>query len=197
MAILDRENGYPMATQTFSPSAIPSSEVTFNKDGVGSTSPQWLIKCKELFCSDIDGDDGDDSAPIVYVKGGEIRHVSNDCSGEHSGDGRVIASDVTVCMKFGSWAILIRQHLNKSIVLEKVEVLRYAIFNDTRIVLQTTEYGLVLIKSFWQENDLIYFTFNFVELTDTWISYGHNGKKIGNTSTYVNLSSVTAGEGKK
>jgi hypothetical protein len=84
--------------------------------GSGQT-PQYVITCPNIFSSQlgqIDGADASaDSTPCLTVDLRLMRQVTYDSSGQQSGDGAVVASNVTVTMKHGTWGPIVQQNLHE------------------------------------------------------------------------------------
>lgn len=160
-----------------------------NSSNGGASTPQYIIKCKEFFDSEIENFE-EDSSPCLSIEVGSARLATYDSSGELSGDGRIVTLDPVVKMKYGSWAPIIQQYMYEGKKLETISIKRFISINGTKIIIQELNYQNCLIKNYMQEEDLITFSFCFVILEDVNIAYDHEGQKIGNTATIFNTSTL-------
>lgn len=167
---------------------------SLNATNGGAATPQYIIVCPEFFSSEIEGFE-EISSPCLGIDVGSARLATYDSSGELSGDGRIVTLDPIVRMKYGSWAPIIEQYMYEGKKLEKISLKRFISINGTKVIIQELNYENCLIKSYVQEDDLITFSYCFVILEDVDISYDHEGKKIGNTATIFNTSTLKVAPG--
>ncbi|MDR0677752.1 MAG: hypothetical protein LBF57_03745 [Holosporaceae bacterium] len=172
---------------------LKKSHESVNASVGGAATPQYMIKCKDFFMSEVDGMDGD-SAPCLWIELGAARMVTWDSSGEQSGDGKIITKDPVVCMKAGSWNPVIQQFMYEGKTVTSIAILRLISIHGTKVVIQEITYETDLIKTYQQHGDTITFSFCYVVGTDVIITYDSEGNKLGQSAVTFdsNTLKVTA-----
>ena len=160
----------------------------------GSHTPQFLIKCDDIFSSDIDGSEKD-GAPCLWIDTGSERHATHDASGEHTGDGKVVGEDVIVCMKYGSWGPLLQEGMLAGKVLDEINIHRLISNHGKQVTAQELTYENCLIKFYRQSGDHIIFSFGYSAVEDLKIKYDAKGTKTGQVGMKFDFSKLKV-EGK-
>ncbi|MDR3179978.1 MAG: hypothetical protein LBT70_03705 [Holosporaceae bacterium] len=166
-----------------------SKDESTNSDMGAAATPQMLIVCEDFFECDVDGFT-DNATPCLWFDIGCCRLITNDSTGELSGDGRVIAQDPVVCMKYGSWAPIIQEYLYSGKNVPKIGLRRLSSINGTKVIIQEVNYEICLMKTYRQKDDTIEFTFSAITVEDINILYDNTGTKIGNTGTKFDYSTM-------
>ncbi|GHU15051.1 hypothetical protein FACS189449_12440 [Alphaproteobacteria bacterium] len=164
-----------------------SRDESRNSDMVAAVTPQYLVVCEDFFECELEGDFHDNATPCLWFKVGSKRLITNDSTGELSGDGRIICSDPTICMKYGSWAPLIQDYLYAGKNVTKMGIRRLSSINGTKVVIQAIDYETCLMKMYQQKDDTIEFTFSAISAQDVITMYDDAGTKVGNIGTKFNF----------
>lgn len=170
---------------------LTSSVGSLNNVHQSATTPQWIIKCADFFSSDINKW-AENAAPCIEVKFGSSRQTSYDASGELSGNGQIVAAKTCVMMKTGSWGPSIQNALLTGKNIKEITLIRFSSIEGTDTPIQEVKYSTCKISDYEQLNDMLVFTFAYLENTDTITVFGQDGAKLGQTSVTFNSSTVVA-----
>jgi hypothetical protein len=162
-----------------------------NHGTVGSVSAQYVITCPDIFASDIDGMDAD-TAPILWVESGCARLYTQDPTGEHSGDGRVIGMNTLIYMKYGEWGPKLQERIYKGTIIDLITIKRLASINGTKQIIQTMGFLVCSIINYKQTNDIIAFNFNYTSRSDEKdVRYqGVGGDSLGKVASSHDFSTM-------
>jgi hypothetical protein len=162
--------------------SLKSKSKTDHNDSAGGKTPQFVIRCKDVFVSTMDGDRGADGTPCMFVNNSTFRLASFNSSGEQSGDGRVVLEDVVIRMLYGGHAPIIRERLWAGKVTDKIVVERLLSANGKMEAIQTLTCEMCLFTSYGQDNDEITFAFSYVKICDLSTAFDSTGQPIGNVA---------------
>ena len=171
---------------------MKSVNSSHNIQQAAAQSPQYMIEAGDIFASNATEGPLGNASPCMWIETGSARLATHDCSGELTGDGRVVANDTVVCMRYGSWAPAIQLHMWEGIHLEAIKIYRIMKVGQTNQIIQTLTHSTCYFKTYEQNCDLIKFTFGFSKFEDDNIFFNHNGEKAGHIATSHNFESLEA-----
>ncbi|GHU17640.1 hypothetical protein FACS189472_04830 [Alphaproteobacteria bacterium] len=160
-----------------------------NGDMGASITPQYMIICEQFFSSDVEEYSANGS-PCLWFEIGMSRLVTNDSTGQLTGDGRIVGDDPTVCMKYGSWAPAIQNALYAGTNIPFIGIRRFSSINGLKVIIQAIDYETCLIKTYRQKDDSIQFTFSAIYAQDVVCIYDNAGTKIGNSGSSLNYATL-------
>ncbi|MDR3151668.1 MAG: hypothetical protein LBT67_02320 [Holosporaceae bacterium] len=164
-----------------------------NHGTVGTVAAQYVITCEGIFDSDIDGL-AENSAPILWVESGCARLYTQDPTGEHSGDGKVMGINTLIYMKYGMWGPKLQEKLYKGTIIESIAIKRLASINGTKKILQTMTFTVCSIITYKQTNDIIAFNFNYSSRSDESTSlWQGDATENGKVASQFDFPSMVAG----
>ncbi|MDR2781826.1 MAG: hypothetical protein LBB21_05250 [Holosporaceae bacterium] len=194
MVRVNNDRGFGMFNTTPRQNMVSKSDESLNSNVGGGKTPQYVIICKDIFGSDlgqIDGQDASgDSTPCLWVELGSARLATYDSTGEQSGDGKIVAKDIVICMKYGGWAPTIQQFLYEGKKIDSIVIKRLISINGTLVVIQEVSLETCMFKTYEQSGDTITFSFCYVIITDISKAYGHDGTSLGNVGVKFNFGTV-------
>ncbi|GHU16791.1 hypothetical protein FACS189472_02650 [Alphaproteobacteria bacterium] len=164
-----------------------------NKEEGEASTPQFLIVCEEFFehaiddVSDFEGYGCDNVAPCLWFDIGSARFITHDSSGV-SMDSKVVGTDPTVHMKYGSWGPLIQEQLYSGKNVPAIGIRRLSSINGTKVIVQAIDYEDCMLKTYRQRDDTIEFSFSAETAQDVAIVFDNKGMKRGNLGTKYNYS---------
>ena len=187
-----RENVFGM----FGNNSRSSNMLDKSGDGINvfngaAETPQYLIKSKDIFDSDIsDGDYMETAAPCLNVEMEFARNGTYDSSGENSQDGRMLARPTFVCMRFGQWGPKLQERMFKANKIDQIEIHRMKSIEGELKPLQVVTFKKCLLRSYKQDGDVIAFSFIFAIVNDTITMYDSNHKPLGKVSSEYDFEAV-------
>lgn len=190
-----RENIFGM----FGNNSRSSNMLDKSGDGINvfngaAETPQYLIKSKDIFDSDIsDGDYMETAAPCLNVEMEFARNGTYDSSGENSQDGRMLARPTFVCMRFGQWGPKLQERMFKANKIDQIEIHRMKSIEGELKPLQVVTFKKCLLRSYKQDGDVIAFSFIFAIVNDTITMYDSTHKALGKVSSEYDFEAVFFG----
>lgn len=127
-------------------------------------TPQWLIDCGDFFGSKVDGCE-DTASPCLKFKTGSRRVVTHDSSGELHGD-HIKMQYCIVCMRYGSWAPWLQEHMNLGKKSDKMALKRITSIENATEIIQALTYFNCRITGYEQKESLIAFAFSYTAYED-------------------------------
>ena len=170
--------------------AMRSYQASQNATHLAGHTPQWVIECQDIFNSTSKEEWGGNGTPCLWVKLGSKRLISHDCSGQLTGDGRILPSDTVVCMKHGTWGPMLEMCMWNHVTLANVKIHRIMQAQGETVILQTFEHTTCCVKNYQQEGDYIEFSFNFMMFKDIFIKYDKEGGKVGQVASFYNYETL-------
>lgn len=154
-------------------------------------TPQFMIKSKDLFTSNVDGY-VEDSAPCLHVEVGYARKHTYDASGENISDGRLVARTPLVFMRTGSWVPPIIERMTTGKLIEQIEIIRLQMIEGELKQLRNYFFDCCEIVYFKEGlQDTCCFAFNFVSMEYTYDVYDNaSHSKVGQYATNFDFEEV-------
>jgi len=158
------------------------SSDAFNKGTAGETA-KWQISNKNFT-----------EGEKVQVYSVRLPNFSSgvtfSTNGELTSNGTISVSEVVVEIRNNSSSVLSLYGLTQGQPLDTITIERLANIGKTMVVLQTFTFNTCYLTKWAQEDDSVWISFSFEKISNTRITYGHDGNKIGNTATTYNVSTL-------
>jgi hypothetical protein len=195
------DRGFGMFNSSSRSDMVNKSDESLNSHIGAAKTPQYIIKAEgdtftELFSSDLeDPAEVQNAAPILWIETGGARLSTVDSCGELSGDGKIVAKDPIVCMKYGGWAPEIQNAMYLGKNIDKLFIMRVISKESTLVVIQELKHEKCFIKTYEQAGDTITFSFCYAILTDTSKAISHDDAvPTGNIAFCFDFTTSRLGE---
>ena len=171
----------------------PNSDESINVAFGAARTPQYIIgngKEASIFASSMLG--YETYSPCLWFEMGSARLNTFDSSNHFTGDGRVVAKSVLVCMKYGTWGPELHKYLVMGVRVDQMIIKRVVTLRGSYVEIQATQFTNCYITTYEQRGDKIYFTFSFEKIADAQIQYDNTGqRKTGAVGFEYDYTTVT------
>lgn len=152
---------------------------------VKANTPKYIIVAKGIFPDTIKGRK---DAVYCYAFRSSIYKMHDDDDNAHTQavkTSKIIQKDVIACIPTGRWGASLQAHIDQSLIVKSITIVRSEIDKDIENVIQETEFTNCKIMTYEQLDDKIVFSFNYNTKIDDFTDYTKDGLKKGHAAVTI------------